>query len=649
MGIFSPNASGKSSILDALTFCLFDKSTRAWKAENVMNHSKSNFHCKLEFEVGNDTYIVERLGAINKNGSTRVEVNFSTLSPEGELISLNGDQRNTTNKNIRKLIGTYDDFIMTSFSSQNNSSIFLDQNQTEKKEILGKFLGLSIFDKLFKVAKEESSGIYSMLKNFLDVDYDQQISDIETELKSSITSFNTLEESKTSKESILEKHKNKVIELVKEIRPIDASISDINVLSKELEGQDNDLNTLSENLIQLERNLSKVSDAKELINNRLKSNKFTDIERKIAEHSNIQDDYSKTKIEIDRLKDNVTNKLDKITKLGNLEYDADCSFCMGNIFVKDAIKTKEELVSDKLRANQLITKVKTLDNKLEINKDVPLIHTEFLGLNDELNDLKFSNQTIDAKISSARSNIKLAESNKQIVISNITRCKKYQNDIHHNNKIQQSLDDEKANEQSVYAEVKALTQDLQHSIGKKVSLETRKKELITTIDKVKDLEDKYEAYKYYLMAIDKNGISYDLISKVLVNVETEVNNILSQIVDFQIVFDMDGKNVNNYIVYDNDKSWALEMASGMEKFISTLAIRIALTNISNLPRPNFIAIDEGWGTLDSDNLNSAQQLFQYLKNIYKFSLIISHIDTMRDFTDDLLEISVVDGYSQITF
>ena len=140
MGIFSPNASGKSSILDALTFCLFDKSTRAWKAENVMNHSKSNFHCKLEFEVGNDTYIVERLGAINKNGSTRVEVNFSTLSPEGELISLNGDQRNTTNKNIRKLIGTYDDFIMTSFSSQNNSSIFLDQNQTEKKEILGKFL-----------------------------------------------------------------------------------------------------------------------------------------------------------------------------------------------------------------------------------------------------------------------------------------------------------------------------------------------------------------------------------------------------------------------------------------------------------------------------------------------------------------------------
>jgi len=112
---------------------------------------------------------------------------------------------------------------------------------------------------------------------------------------------------------------------------------------------------------------------------------------------------------------------------------------------------------------------------------------------------------------------------------------------------------------------------------------------------------------------------------------------------------MDGKSVNNYICYGDDKSWALELASGMERFISSLAIRIALTNISNLPRANFIAIDEGWGTLDSDNLNSVYQLFQYLRTVYQFSLIISHIDAMRDFTDDLLEIEIDNGYSKINF
>ena len=231
----------------------------------------------------------------------------------------------------------------------------------------------------------------------------------------------------------------------------------------------------------------------------------------------------------------------------------------------------------------------------------------------------------------------------------IKRSQSYQKDIDFNTEIQEKIDDAKNSESIINTEIKAMNNDIQQYVGKKSALESKKEEIIQVINKVTDLEQKYEAYKYYLMAVDKNGVSYDLISQVLINVETEVNDILAQIVDFQIIFEMDGKNINNYIAYGDDKSWSLEMASGMEKFISTLAIRIALTNISNLPRPNFIAIDEGWGTMDSDNLNSLYQLFQYLKNIFQFSLIISHIDTMRDFTDILLEIKQEEGLSKIVF
>lgn len=115
------------------------------------------------------------------------------------------------------------------------------------------------------------------------------------------------------------------------------------------------------------------------------------------------------------------------------------------------------------------------------------------------------------------------------------------------------------------------------------------------------------------------------------------------------MFEMDGKMVNNYICYGDDKQWPLELASGMERFVSSLAIRIALTNISNLPRSNFLAIDEGFGSMDADNLNATYQLFQYLKTRFSFSLIISHIDAMRDFTDQLLEIKKEDGFSSINF
>jgi exonuclease SbcC len=98
-----------------------------------------------------------------------------------------------------------------------------------------------------------------------------------------------------------------------------------------------------------------------------------------------------------------------------------------------------------------------------------------------------------------------------------------------------------------------------------------------------------------------------------------------------------------------DDKWNLELSSGMERFISSLAMRVGLINVSNLPASNFLAIDEGWGTMDSDNLNSVYNLFQYLKTQFQFTMIVSHIDSMRDAVDTLLEIKKEDKFSNVFF
>ena len=112
---------------------------------------------------------------------------------------------------------------------------------------------------------------------------------------------------------------------------------------------------------------------------------------------------------------------------------------------------------------------------------------------------------------------------------------------------------------------------------------------------------------------------------------------------------MDGKNILTFINYGIDNKWPIEMTSGMEKFISSLAIRASLINVSNLPRPNFLAIDEGFGNLDSENLNSMFSLFDYLKTEFDFMLVISHIDVMRDMVDDLIEISRKGQLSKVIY
>ena len=199
------------------------------------------------------------------------------------------------------------------------------------------------------------------------------------------------------------------------------------------------------------------------------------------------------------------------------------------------------------------------------------------------------------------------------------------------------------------SELKGLDRDIIYSSGQVKVAEKTIQDCADSIKKLKELETQFKAYDYYLKAVNRNGVPYELISEALPKVQVEVNSILSQIVEFQILFETDGKSINTYIVYDDQNYWPLEMTSGMEKFISSLAIRTALINVSSLPRPNFIAIDEGWGTLDSDNLNSMFMLFDYIKTQFDFMLTISHIDTMRDIVDSVIEINRENGYSKVLY
>ena len=233
--------------------------------------------------------------------------------------------------------------------------------------------------------------------------------------------------------------------------------------------------------------------------------------------------------------------------------------------------------------------------------------------------------------------------------SEITTYKSQEQNVLFNSQVEVEIDKLQNNGDDLDYQLDMVSKKLTTLYGNIQVLKTKEKQITDNIEKIQELEGDHQAYQYLLEAIKRDGVPYDLISKSLPTIEGAVNDILSQIVDFSILFNMDGKVIDTHIVYDDDKVWPLEMSSGMERFISSLAIRVGLMNVSNLPRSNFLAIDEGWGTMDSDNLNSVHQLFQYLKTQFQFAFIVSHIETMRDFVDTLLEIKKVSGSSSVKF
>jgi DNA repair exonuclease SbcCD ATPase subunit len=335
----------------------------------------------------------------------------------------------------------------------------------------------------------------------------------------------------------------------------------------------------------------------------------------------------------------------EVSKLKDHEYDPNCKYCISNAFVKSAERAKEELTRMDDILEMFDEQLNEVGDKLAPLIDIPGRYKKMV---EDVNQLKLNLTTAqhaEATLGAADAKVELHEKQLEEIRRQIKEYHGAREAIQTNNAIDAEIAHLQSLRSIVVVNMRSLETELRKLGGQLAVLEARKATMLDKIKEAEDLETQYEAYEYYLAAICRDGLPYKLIAEVLPAVEAGVNNILAQMVDFTIALDVDGKNINGKLIYDTDRSWPLELASGMEKFISGLAIRVALMTISSLPKSNFLIVDEGIGTLDSDNLASISALFDVLKAQFSFVLLISHVDAVRDMTDRLLDIHRSDGYS----
>ena len=105
----------------------------------------------------------------------KMVLDFSAVDGEEE-ISLNGETRNDTDANIRRIFGTKDDFLMTSFCSHRWTPCNLSIRGLQiGKRILSKFLDLEVFENKYRLAHDDSSHIQGALKQFEDTTFEEDL------------------------------------------------------------------------------------------------------------------------------------------------------------------------------------------------------------------------------------------------------------------------------------------------------------------------------------------------------------------------------------------------------------------------------------------------------------------------------------------
>ena len=151
-----PNGHGKSSLLDAITWCLWGKA-RGRTQDELISYGADETRVELEFLARDTQYRVIRSHARGLPSRRRPGVSDLQLQVLDTTDSqpITGNSIRETQAKIEQLIGMdYDTFINSAFLLQGRADEFTSKTPAERKSVLAAILGLGTYDRLQVLARE---------------------------------------------------------------------------------------------------------------------------------------------------------------------------------------------------------------------------------------------------------------------------------------------------------------------------------------------------------------------------------------------------------------------------------------------------------------------------------------------------------------
>ncbi len=696
VGLVAPNHSGKSSILDVILYTLFDKTSRKGAGKEVIRLGEKSFKSKLEIEMNDKLFVITKKGTKKTGDVMSVSLDFCyyTKSPEtGKLVStkLTGKTPAETRRVVESYFGTFDDMVMTTISLQNNNTQFADATSAEKRKEFEKLLRIDIFERLKELSLETSRDKKAILKHMgnevtedvlkglLDdhLNLQEKLRILEEELETEKEGLTTLRQQESglmirlssainqvpeqyrelAKRGGLQGYRDKLaleIETLKEEFDLEAAaeiFSNANLSEwKEKEAERKQkLRTVEEKLDRLTRDLYPIKTLVEPPNEKM--------EVMVDQSSAAQEDLFKIKSEIKKLKECdweekkmvgdichlvVEKQLEKYPRNGKLKlnqfYDDLEETIHGVLDSRYQPGSKDEIDNLLLESQKIQSTIDILNKKMQdltaYNKNMErkIANEKIQEQIDILKKKKKKLENSEFDVSSFIDYQKLQKKEAELcelnlAFDNIEIYSKTHGEL---NKVMQNL-----------IESEEHLQELEENRGSiKGSICVVETEMKTVRDKKKKIEDmilELDVLTTYQECI--KAVPFIIIDKIVPQLENTINRMLTSLVNFTLNFKITEKELNVYITRPHGQL-PLSNASGFEKFVGSLFLRIGLIKISNLPKANFLAIDEGWSNFDYENMNNVSMIMDYLRTEFDFVILVSHLQAMREQTDYQININV---------
>ena len=618
---------------------------------NIVNNNKSEGSGRVKIKRGNKVYEISRkvekyLKKLkgNETVEARTILDFScTDLITGERQSLNGLTRADTDRNIVKYFGTFEDFLLTSMSSQLGALNFISEGSTKRKEILAKFLDLDLLDKKFKTAKDDAAELKATIKHLDNVDYESELEKYEKEM--------------LDNESLTEARKSQCQRLKSKSKVAHKDLKDLEDKIQSAPTEVINIQELRESILECKGHISDYASAANQHKQRREDNKEKIkkadkfIESFDFDHlTTKRDDHFELSRELDNLisqMEDDENKIDRMDKQIGLLEEVPCgkefSHCK---FIKGAYEAKEKVQLIQLSVSNNRKVRDALSEKANAIKIDNIIQD--LNKFDKFLEIK---KELESEISASALMIENFESKKSVSEHELRDLESKEKTYEENRDVIEDI----AGIISLREEKEKLLSDCQSEQEEceKVLLELYKshgyyEQKIENLREQRDqVQNEYEAYDLYMRAMHPNGIAYDIIKKSLPIINSEISKVLANVVDFEVFFETEDNRLDIYIKHPERDPSPLEMASGAEKTVSAMAVRLAFLAVSTIPRSQLFVLDEPGTALDEERMEGFTRILEIVKSVFKTVVLISHLDSLKDSADSIINIEKKSGYANV--
>ncbi len=627
IGLFGENGIGKTTLFHAIMFCLFNKTPKDSKsAISLVNDQLDVLEeafVQVKLVVNGIRWRVRRRILPNRSGDgaqIRLEV-YEELNGQEEAKHLESRPQ-TDSQVLKPMLGDEKVFLTLVLSSQKNSVEFVDKSNSERLDLVIKFLGILLYDEKHTLVNDEIK-------------------------KEELTYAVLLEEiGKIQSKTLLEELLQEIIQLMKNdkvkynesIKSINNKESELNKLKKQLNKLS--LLTVTESLPVLknkkitQQNNITIKD-KEILFFEDKKNKY---EKEVSEILELKDkdilkweiDYqslANKEAKLNNLKDiDLNNQNEKL----NSEFCPTCGSKLCDINKEEVQKEIDRITSEISDLEKEIKELKILNKKI---KDLKY---NIVSNNDSIKFTKEEKLVFEEKLKNTEKQIELAIKNEETI--------KKKNELEEQiSDLEEALEELKDNKNTIHTNIEINKQ-------KKVQIETDLKTYDKKYKEIKEKENLITNLKIYKKAMHRTGIPMMVLNNFIPLINRELSIYLADLFDFNIEFQLEDNNLEILYYYENLKKVSkrdVKQACGMEGTIINLAIRSALTKVSLLPKPSLLLLDEIFSMLDANHLEKMKDLLLRLKEEFNNIVIISHLEELKDLPEYYILLENKEGITNI--